>query len=395
VEIAKPIQHNESRNIVICCDGTGNEFGIENSNVVKLYQSLIIDAGQIGYYHPGVGTMGAPNAQGRIEKALTRFKGLAFGSGLMDNVGDAYRYLMNSYREGDKIFLFGFSRGAYTARVLAGVLHVCGLLCPGNEGLIPYVIQLFARKSRRREIPTVSVAEHFKATFSRDVLVHFAGVWDTVSSVGWIYDPVVLPDEGRNPIIRTGRHAVSIDERRCYYQDKLWGRPYQPNEPEFRTLQDIKQVWFAGVHSDVGGSYPEPSSGLSKLALEWMLHEASQFGLKLDPLRAAMVLGRSADPAAPSSYATPNPCATLHNSLHGTWWCLEFLPHRDSDPKKRGAKYHVPLGTPRKIPQGSLVHESVLQRMEFVKAYRPKNLPASYTLEPRIIFPDPQMLKGN
>lgn len=125
------------KNIVICCDGTGNEFGDTNSNVVKLYSTLIIDHDQIGYYHPGVGTMGAPNARGPIDKEWTKIDGLAFGKGLLENVGDAYRYLMNNYEDGDHIYLFGFSRGAYTVRALGGVLHMFGLLTPGNEGQIP------------------------------------------------------------------------------------------------------------------------------------------------------------------------------------------------------------------------------------------------------------------
>jgi uncharacterized protein (DUF2235 family) len=134
------------KNIVICCDGTRNEFGDHNSNVVKLYGTLIIDGRrQIGYYHPGVGTMGAPTARNRISKAWSIVMGLAFGAGLLSNVGDAYRYLMNVYEDGDRVFLFGFSRGAYTARALAGVLHMFGLLCPGNDGLSH--IFLIARKT--------------------------------------------------------------------------------------------------------------------------------------------------------------------------------------------------------------------------------------------------------
>lgn len=125
------------KNIVICCDGTGNEVGDTNSNVVKLYGALIINNEQVGYYHPGVGTMGAPNAITRVGKQWTGLKGLAFGYGLMGNVGDAYKFLMNTYAEGDRIFLFGFSRGAYTVRAVAGVLHMFGLLCPGNEDRSP------------------------------------------------------------------------------------------------------------------------------------------------------------------------------------------------------------------------------------------------------------------
>src|SRR5947209_11463727 len=108
----------QKKNIVICCDGTGNEFGDANSNVIKLYSTLVINQSQVGYYHPGVGTMGAPTARTRIEKTCSRIKGLAFGGGLLDNVADAYRYLMDVYADGDDIYLFGFSRGAYTVRVL-------------------------------------------------------------------------------------------------------------------------------------------------------------------------------------------------------------------------------------------------------------------------------------
>ena len=120
-----------ANNIVICCDGTGNEFSDQNSNVVKLYSTLAIDKNQRGYYLPGVGTMGDPNTRTRIGKKWSVLTGLAFGNGILRNIGDAYRYLMNTYRDGDRVFLFGFSRGAYTVRALAGVLHMYGLLSPG------------------------------------------------------------------------------------------------------------------------------------------------------------------------------------------------------------------------------------------------------------------------
>jgi len=111
-----------SKNIVICCDGTGNEFGDRNSNVVELYSTLIVDGRrQIAYYHPGVGTMGAPTATNRLSKLWSVLTGLAFGAGLLDNVADAYRYLMEMFEEGDQVFLFGFSRGAYTVRVLGEI----------------------------------------------------------------------------------------------------------------------------------------------------------------------------------------------------------------------------------------------------------------------------------
>jgi len=139
-----------SKNIVICCDGTGNSFdnAVEESNVIKFYSALKLNAGQIAYYHPGVGTMGDPNARWWIERQWSRTKGLAFGAGLLDNVGDAYRYLMNTYADGDRIYLLGFSRGAFTVRALASVLHVFGLLCAGNDGLIRYVLRVYSERTR-------------------------------------------------------------------------------------------------------------------------------------------------------------------------------------------------------------------------------------------------------
>src|SRR5215469_17437772 len=132
------------KHIVICCDGTGNQYGDANSNVVKLYEALKPDAnGLVAYYHPGVGTMGAKNALTTAGKVWTKVRGLAFGYGLSENIADAYRFLMQNFHAEEKIYIFGFSRGAYTARALCGMLRMFGLLAPGNEGLIPYTLRLF------------------------------------------------------------------------------------------------------------------------------------------------------------------------------------------------------------------------------------------------------------
>src|SRR5881227_3507425 len=172
------------KNIVICCDGTGNEFGDHNSNVIKLYRVLDLSTPQqIGYYHPGIGTMGAPGAWSKIAELWTKFLGLAFGYGIMGNIGDAYEYLMTWYEPGDAIFLFGFSRGAYTARAIAAMLHMFGLVRRGNDVLIPYVTKMFKKHHTRKDF---DLAAEFKATFSHDCKPHFVGVWDTVSSVGAI-----------------------------------------------------------------------------------------------------------------------------------------------------------------------------------------------------------------
>lgn len=355
------------KNIVVCCDGTGNsvEKPDNDSNVVKLYSTLDFSGkDQVGYYHPGVGTMGDPMARNKLSSLWSRIKGLAFGGGLLNNVGDAYRFIMNTYEEGDRIFLFGFSRGAYTVRALAGVLHMFGALQAGNEGLVPYLLKMYAKRTRdaQRMKNTFDAATPFKARISRACPLHFVGVWDTVSSYGWIYNPVRLPYTAQNPDMKNGRHAISIDERRCFFQKNVWGDQLEG--------QSIKQVWFAGVHSDVGGSYCEPESGLSKLALEWMMAEAQSCGLKFDAIKAPVMLS---SPLAPGRVA-PNAEGMLHNSLTPLWWLAEFLPHRFFDEKTRKAKWRIPLGCTREIPQRSVLHESVREKLKLDHNYQPKNL---------------------
>jgi uncharacterized protein (DUF2235 family) len=248
-----------AKNIVICCDGTGNQFATQKSNVVKLYKMVMRDTGQIAYYHPGVGTMGARNALSRLGRWWTRIIGLAFGYGISDNIADAYQFLMNNFAEDDQLYVFGFSRGAYTARALCGMLHGVGLLTRGNDGLIPYAIRMI--KSKKIDFALLA---DFKKTFSRTCKPHFVGVWDTVSSLGWVYNPVYFPftTATHNEDLQMVRHAVSIDEHRAFFRQHLFGPPKKPT-------QDVREVWFAGVHSDVGGSYPESESQLSKIALRW------------------------------------------------------------------------------------------------------------------------------
>lgn len=366
------------KNIVICCDGTGNEFGDANSNVVKLYTALTIDNDQVGYYHPGVGTMGAPTARNRLEKQWTRLKGLAFGAGFRDNVFDAYRYLMENYNDGDRVYMFGFSRGAYTVRALSGLLHGYGLLCRGNEGHLPYAWRMFTdqveqirseegRGPHRRTAVVPDAA--FLQTFShKNFEIHFVGLWDTVSSVGWITTPLRLLYTAQNPIVRTGRHAVSIDERRCFFRDNLWGKPL----PD----QDILQVWFAGVHSDVGGGYPQPEAALSNVALNWILQEAKKAGISVEPDREKLIFGEPTEQeyAAAPLYKVPEPYWPIHKSLYGPWWILEILPHRYYNKQAKKESWRIPMGVPRHIPPNSIMHPSVVERMDH-HPYAPPNLP--------------------
>src|SRR6202050_348858 len=220
------------KKIVICCDGTGNEFGTQNSNVIKLYQCLDGSSGtQVSYYHPGVGTMGDMRALSTAGKVWTKFRGLAFGYGFSQNIADAYQFLMQTFEDGDAVYIFGFSRGAYTARALCGMLQMMGLLCPGNEGLIPYAMRLFKRRDgflrRLKASPNkFRIAAGFKKTFGRECKPHFLGVWDTVSSVGWILDPIGLKPGSLPYTYELGeisviRHAVSLDERRAFFRSNL------------------------------------------------------------------------------------------------------------------------------------------------------------------------------
>jgi len=366
------------RNIVVCCDGTGNQYGAENSNVVKLYWTLPAPDKQIAYYHPGIGTMGARNALTAVGKWWTRVRGLAFGYGFSDNIADVYSFLMREFHPGDQIFIFGFSRGAYTARALCGVLHMFGLLTAGNEALIPYVLRLYKSNDPKK----FDIADGFKTTFCVDCKPYFLGVWDTVSSVGWILDPINvksghLPYTATLPDVPISRHAVSIDERRAFFRQNLIHEPVLP-------AQNLKQVWFAGVHSDVGGSYAEIESGLAKIALRWMLCEAQSAGLMLDPQKVIDVLGGKIP------YAPPDPRAELHKSLGGFWWLGEFWPKRHFYPvpvpgqAKPDYKSDIRLNLARRraIPEGAHIHQSVFDRMRDVPEYRPENLPQQHVVEP-------------
>ncbi len=354
------------KNIIICCDGTGNEFGTANSNVVKLYKMLVCNQSQIAYYHPGVGTMGARNALSGIGKWWTKVIGLAFGYGISENVADAYQFLMKTFEPEDQVYVFGFSRGAYTARALCGMLHAVGLLTQGNQGLIPYAIRML-----KTDPIDFVVAADFKRTFSRGCKPHFVGLWDTVSSVGWVYQPVHFPftNASHNSDFRLVRHAMSIDEHRAFFRQNLFGTPKDP-------AQDVQEVWFAGVHSDVGGSYPEVESQLSKIALRWMVCEAEIAGLLVDQSRKFDILGGK------PPYVAPDPLTVnQHESLKRWWWIAEFWPkvvHVETSPGVWRKKLRLNLARRRWIADGSVFHDSVDIRLAASTLhYNPRNLPSS------------------
>ncbi|MBP2315327.1 DUF2235 domain-containing protein [Azospirillum soli] len=353
-----------AKNVVVCCDGTANEFATNRTNVAKLFFTLVKNPiEQAVHYHPGVGTMEPPGALTRTGALLTRTAGLAFGYGLDRDVRDAYTFIADTFEDGDKLFLFGFSRGAYTVRAVAALLYMYGLIPKGNAPLVPYAVRMMwainrLRRKRRpgdADDPRIDeyfrLAADFKVTFSRVCKPHFVGVWDTVSSVGWFTSPVSLPYTTYNSDIAIGRHAVAIDERRAFYRTHLWRLPPDAN----KHRNDIKQVWFPGVHCDVGGGYPEAESGLSKFPLEWMIAEAEAAGLKVDGGKVATILGRSRD-----GYARPDPDALLHQSMRGLWHLAEYAPKPHWN--GQATQWRASLNRPRSWPERPLVHRVAWER---------------------------------
>jgi uncharacterized protein (DUF2235 family) len=203
--------------------------------------------------------------------------------------------------------------------------------------------------------------------------------------VGWILDAWSLPYTAKFPDIPIVRHALSIDERRAFFRQN----PIFPPDPrDVDQLQDLKRVWFAGVHSDVGGSYPEAESGLSKLALRWMLCEAGKTGLLFTPERVKRMFSGDARHAAPSA------TAKIHHSLKWYWWPAEFLPKSSIKPVTQPGQtkrtwrpsIRFNLFRRRKLPPEACLHESVVERWRSMADYRPGNLleepnKSNYTIE--------------
>lgn len=368
------------KNIVICCDGTNNQFGSANTNVVSLFQTINRDPKQqLAYYDPGVGTMPEPGAFSKIQRFFSVLSGLAFGRGVTRNIEEAYIYLMNWYEAGDRIFLFGFSRGAYTVRALAGVIHHFGLLPAGMENLVPYMLRL-AREINEIDDDDAEAEKRywklvrgFRVTFARSnelqgrktvhIPIHFLGVWDTVSSVGWVWDPKRFPSTAKNRSISIVRHAVSIDERRWFFRQNQW----TPSEG-----QDVLEVWFPGDHCDVGGGHAK-DGGLSQTALVWVLREAKNSGLILDGDRWA-ALQHAADELP--SWGQP-----VHDLLFPWWIIPQLIPKftRRSLLPQWGINI---VGKPpflaarrRIIPFAAWIHGSCARRaQELQLAYRPENM---------------------
>ena len=382
------------RSLVICFDGTNNQFGPENTSVIRLVQVLDRHPDvQRLYYDGGVGTLPEPGWVTGAGKRLSEYMGLAFGAGIESKVSHAYRFLMEMWEPGDTVYVFGFSRGAYTARLLAGVLHALGLLPRGNDVLVPYVMRLYKSLRHGGEAGGQgvlsryqSLCDAFRWTFARmstldDVdekndrrfTVHFLGLWDTVSSVGWVWDPMSYPYTATNPSIQVIRHAVSIDERRWFFRQNLVRRA--------NAEQDLQERWFPGVHSDVGGGYPDTELWLGPF--RWILESAQAAGLLLDRHRLSVVL--------PQPSATPWDSAQ-HESLAGFWWIAEVFPKMRYRSQLDARRPAIGLGRRRSIPRGATIDRWALLRLRDKPDYQPKNLAKGFVDRVRALLDVPDSI---
>jgi uncharacterized protein (DUF2235 family) len=364
------------RNIVICLDGTRNSLSLDASNVFRLFEMIDERAGQLRYYDPGVGTFAEPGGVNWLKIRSQRLLGDLFGYGLAGNVIEAYRFLCEHYRAGDALYLFGFSRGAYTARALAGMIHKLGLLPAGTGHLDSYLVRIAF------DFDNFELAGRMRHAFSvRRPGVRFLGLFDTVKSA-YYFDltaktkkiRTILPFTYRNPAVAIVRHALAIDERRAFFPPNLW---IEPTVAGFPPGQDVMQVWFAGGHGDVGGGHPRREAGLASVALRWMAGEAAAAGLHLDAHRRSRL---SLPPGSKGpAFAPADPRAPLHDALRTdrAWWLAEVLPRRRTNPSTPGRRlWTLPLGRRREVAPGAFVHTSVRERMADPGcAYRPANLP--------------------
>jgi uncharacterized protein (DUF2235 family) len=314
-----------AKNIVFCADGTW-DTPQNASNVYKFFKALPTNATQVPYYDDGVGADGTP---------LEKLTGGALGAGLFQKIKDGYTKIAHSYEVNDEIFIFGFSRGAYTARSLAGMIAICGLPSAGfDDNLVETAFQAYRSKDQRAALLS-SLAKYNLF----DAQISMVGVWDTVGALGIpaLFGGVSsllygFLDTGLHPDVKNAFHALSIDERRQEFPPTLWTSEPAPG-------QVIEQTWFAGVHCDVGGGYPE--TGLSDITMKWMMQRARNCGVQIDP-------------GVWAQYASIEPKHAL-DQMHESWSPLWLFPKR------------------RSIPTNAAIANSVVARIEET-SYRPPNL---------------------
>jgi uncharacterized protein (DUF2235 family) len=292
-----------AKNIAFFADGTWDE-PCSNSNVFRLYSATTnIDGTQAAVYDSGVGTDGDP-----LDKVI----GGGFGAGLFEKIRQGYDAIATQYLPGDRIFIFGFSRGAYTARSLAGMIAICGL--PTVNQRDPKCLDM-AFEAYRNLFQRQMLLETLNEDYQMDpAQIQFLGVWDTVGSLGIpaIFGQIDVIqygflDTSLHPNVLNAAQALAIDEKRLQFQPAIWTSAPAPG-------QSLSQVWFSGVHCDVGGGYPADATGcaLSNITLYWMAKRAHYCGLLFK------------DAAFPPAPLPGDSLATLHNSLTGLY---RISPH--------------------------------------------------------------------
>lgn len=328
------------KRIIICADGTWNrpEQNLakdQPSNVLRLARAIRPSGGagtaQQVFYDWGIGSYYDPIVGG------------ATGRGINKNIMDGYRYVVQNYAPGDQIFLFGFSRGAYTVRSLCGLINNCGILKRPDARLIQAAFDHYKRPGRAYHPDGVRSRE-FRARHAHPKRrIRFVGVWDTVGALGIPFSFLGLLDRKDEfydtkigPNVDIARHAMAIDERRSDFEPTIWQQ---------RPGVDLYQVWFAGAHGNVGGGLSRQGKDgrLSDIALGWMIREAHAAGLAVE-----RHLGDALE---------PDPLASIYRS--------------------RRHVYRSRPSLDRPIDHGSgpvLIHESVRQRWAALPGYRPRNL---------------------
>ncbi len=351
--------------LVLCFDGTNNTItgGSSDTSVAKLCKVLApADGRQLLYYDPGVGNVGqlpgvAPGD--KLRARLQRLYGLALGRGVYQNMADAYLFLMRNWQPGDQIYVFGFSRGAFTARGVAGLVARFGIMRPSMDTMVATLVHLFFADRTDSPAEQDAIRDQIAACFCSAegavAEVWFTGVWDTVESVG---SPLSRKRIKTLPTIvgqcfRHVRHALALDEHRNSFTPQPYiieqGYPYADHG------QSIKQVWWRGAHCDIGGGYSDAESGLSDEALLWMLDESIGKGLLVkEEARAgdgvdrdgALALVRT--PAQPGGLLQPRTPLAHSEDFSEAYWALCGLHVRRYDEVKG-----IPAGVTPEPPVAS------------------------------------------
>ena len=387
-----------TRKLIVCLDGTGNEIEKNESNILRLYKCLNRTKDQLVFYNPGVGTLDTRSISRTITAKPKMLAGLIAGKGLERNVLHAFEFLCNNYQDGDQLYFFGYSRGAYTARVLAGFINDFGLIAPQELHLVAPVFRAWRKISSDDERKAHAKLRMLEKAFSmKHPPIRFLGLWDTVSSMlrikpgkGTFIKYGTHSSVNENPSVESVRHVLAIDETRRFFRHQFWteGQTYYGDRFKKKKdpyPQDVKQVWFAGTHTDVAGSVNEREAGLAKVTMEWMREELDALGTdKLDFRKTyydRYVLGKEDEITKKMKLeiSSPDPTAPLHRQMHKGWFLVELFPRlrrRSRWPNQKHLfGYYFPWGQRRYIPPSASIHPTALKRRADPKTnYNPTNL---------------------